>query len=223
MLALLKKDYLVNRFIYFTLTLILAIVVILLSLKTTEGSIVISVMSTVFIPLIVNRFGATEEMRKNYDLIINSFPVKRRDVVISKFLYYIIAYVIATAIFMSITVIFNKLKGFDFHMLLLVESLIFVYYCFFIGLPNFIYYYFDYEISIKYSGAITLSVLYVPPFLIGILLKFNPALKNQLKEILFSSMNGTNIIPFIIILIGIVIYFIFMVLSILGYEKKDLI
>lgn len=222
MWALLKKDYYINRFIFAALLLGIGAVIILLSIYSGEGSIVVGVMGTLLVPMLINKFSSTEEMRRNYDFIFNSFPVKRRDIVISKFLYYIIVYIVTAIVFGTLIVCFNKLEGFDINMVLLLEGFMFLYYSFIIAIPNFIYYFFSYEVSVKYSTIITLGIVYVPIILIGLVVRMYPELVNSIKSFVLDSPSGLGRTALLLTVAGVFVYLIFMILSIKGYSRRDL-
>lgn len=220
MIALLKKDFLISRFSYTLLTLFVTLAIIGLSIVSKEGSIVIGTMGSAFIPLIVNKFASTEEMRKHYDVVMNSFPVKRSDVVISKFIFYLIIYFLTAALFMIITTLFNGLQGFELSMFLFVNSLIFIYYILFIGIPNAIFYCTDYEAYMKYSAIITIVIVNLP-ILGGVFLeKAFPGAKESLMKLMYNTSIYKSIL--IVLGFGLLLYIALMIISIVGYRKKDL-
>lgn len=220
MIALIKKDYLTSRFSYIILTIFVTLAIIGLSIVSKEGSLVVGTMGSVFIPLIVNKFASTEEMRKHYDIVMNSFPVKRRDVVISKFIFYLLIYFLTAVLFITITALFNGLNGFDLKMFLFINSLIFIYYVLFIGVPNSIFYCTDYEAYMKYSALITIAIVNLP-ILGGVVLdKAFPGIKESVIKLMDNASIYKSILA--VLVFGLILYITLMIISIVGYSKKDL-
>ncbi len=161
-------------------------------------------------------------MRRNYDVIINSFPVRRVDVVISKFIYYFIIYVLCSSILMSIVLLVGNFNQESLYIIYIIQSLSFIYYCLIIGVTNFIYYRYDYSVAAKYSAIIIIAVINVPIFILKLIDKIRPNIFKGISKYLLVSTIPRVYLAIGITLIGIIIYFFFIVLSIIGYRKRDL-
>lgn len=222
MKELLKKDYLTNRFIFTVMLLIACAGVIILSFIKSEISILIGVLGSVFIPFMANKMSSTEEMRKHYDLVMNSFPIKRSDIVISRYIYYIIILLISAVVLVPITIIFNSLEGFDIKILMLIECLLFAYYVLLCVIPNTIYYCTEYERAAKYLSIIMVTILYIPPVVIGVIFNASPSLQVFLLNIITNGGSRFIILLLCIILIAIVVYVAGILISIVGYKRRDL-
>ncbi len=220
MIALLKKDFITSRKPLLIINIIAGLMLGLVTKYTRDALPMTYTVATLLVPVIVNRFTATSELRKNYDLIINSFPVKRRDVVLSKYIYYMIAYIISSIIMFSIVVTLGSLSKEELTTIFLIQSLTFIYYVLLIGATNYTYYKLEYSVAVKYSSIIMLSVFYLPYALIFAGKKFFPELSNNIiNSIMSGSINRVTIVAF---LAGVIIYAIFMLLSVGAYNKRDL-
>ncbi|MEG0671411.1 ABC-2 transporter permease [Clostridium sp.] len=222
MIALLKKDLITCRYPYIVTVLLVGVVMAFAAIKDMNIAIFICVFCSILIPMIVNKFTATEELRKNYDIIINSFPVKRRDVVISKYIYYLITYITTVVILFGIIMLVGELSAEDIKIGILIQSIIFLYYTLIQGISNYIYYKFEYSTAAKYSSIIVLGIVYIPMILLNLISKVNPGIKEQILSYGDNVMNNLPFVVAMILLIGIVIYMIFILLSIKEYEKRDL-
>ncbi len=151
MKALLKKDFITSRYIYAVAILFVGIVLCISSMCSFEVVMIVYVLGTSMIPLMVNKFTATDEMRRNYDVIINSFPVKRIDVVLSKFVYYLASYILTSFILLAVTLIVRRFNQEELTMIYIIQSLSFIYYYLMIGVTNFVYYRYDYSVATKLS------------------------------------------------------------------------
>lgn len=222
MVALLKKDFLTSRYIYSIITLIVVCVSVLIVRIQPSVSMMIGVLGSVIIPSMVNKFTATEEMRKNYDIVMNSFPIKRKDVVVSKYLYYAILYFL-TAIILQSIVIINSFGDSEVLLIILIgQGLGFLFYILMIGLPNFIYYSFDYEVAAKYSTIITIGIVYMPIILIELINKINPNIRIGLMEYISRSDQRGFILAGLVFLVGFILYAIIIIASYKGYKRRDL-
>lgn len=220
--ALLKKDFITSRYIYTISLLVVGIVLCFASMYSFEATLLIYLLGTFIVPLIANKFTATDEMRRNYDVIINSFPVRRVDVVISKFIYYFIIYVLCSSILMSIVLLVGNFNQENLYIIYIIQSLSFIYYCLIIGVTNFIYYRYDYSVAAKYSAIIIIAVINVPIIILKLIDKIRPNIFKGISKYLLVSTIPRVYLAIGIILIGIIIYFFFIVLSIIGYRKRDL-
>ncbi|MEG1256180.1 ABC-2 transporter permease [Clostridium sp.] len=222
MIALLKKDFITSRYAYSIITLLVGVILAFTSIKSMEAAMFIYVMGSMMIPIMVNKFTATEEMRKNYDIIINSFPVKRRDVVISKYIYYLVIYIATAVVLLGIITLVGRLNVEELKLILLVQSIVFIYYSLIQGVSNYIYYRFEYSTAAKYSSIIIISIIYVPFILVGFISKISPNIKEKFLSYGDKVMNNVPLVATTIILIGLAIYAVFILLSIEGYKKRDL-
>lgn len=222
MRALLKKDFITSRYIYTISLLVVGIALCFASMYSFEATLSIYLLGTFIVPLIANKFTATDEMRRNYDVIINSFPVRRVDVVISKFIYYFIIYVLCSSILMSIVLLVGNFNQENLYIIYIIQSLSFIYYCLIIGVTNFIYYRYDYSVAAKYSAIIIIAVINVPIFILKLIDKIHPNIFKGISKYLLVSTIPRVYLAIGITLIGIIIYFFFIVLSIIGYRKRDL-
>ncbi|HBA02894.1 MAG TPA: hypothetical protein DCW51_02375 [Clostridium sp.] len=220
--ALLKKDFITSRYIYTISLLVEGIALCFASMYSFEATLFIYLLGTFIVPLIANKFTATDEMRRNYDVIINSFPVRRVDVVISKFIYYFIIYVLCSSILMSIVLLVGNFNQENLYIIYIIQSLSFIYYCLIIGVTNFIYYRYDYSVAAKYSAIIIIAVINVPIIILKLIDKIRPNIFKGISKYLLVSTIPRVYLAIGIILIGIIIYFFFIVLSIIGYRKRDL-
>ncbi len=220
--ALLKKDFITSRYIYTISLLVEGIALCFASMYSFEATLFIYLLGTFIVPLIANKFTATDEMRRNYDVIINSFPVRRVDVVISKFIYYFIIYVLCSSILMSIVLLVGNFNQENLYIIYIIQSLSFIYYCLIIGVTNFIYYRYDYSVAAKYSAIIIIAVINVPIFILKLIDKIRPNIFKGISKYLLVSTIPRVYLAIGITLIGIIIYFFFIVLSIIGYRKRDL-
>ncbi len=220
--ALLKKDFITSRYIYTISLLVEGIALCFASMYSFEATLFIYLLGTFIVPLIANKFTATDEMRRNYDVIINSFPVRRVDVVISKFIYYFIIYVLCSSILMSIVLLVGNFNQESLYIIYIIQSLSFIYYCLIIGVTNFIYYRYDYSVAAKYSAIIIIAVINVPIFILKLIDKIRPNIFKGISKYLLVSTIPRVYLAIGITLIGIIIYFFFIVLSIIGYRKRDL-
>lgn len=221
MIALLKKDYITSRIPYVVAMFIGVVVILIISKLSPIGGLILSTMGSVFIPLIVNKFTATEEMRRNYDAIINSFPVKRKDVVYAKYLYYLIIHGISAIVLQGVVLWSNIGNHHMTCVVLVAEGIALLYYCILIGIPNVIYYSFDYEVAIKYSSIVMFLVAYIPIIIIG-----GIGSNTNLRNSIISFVNSQNItavsVGVILLLIGLALYTVIILISVRGYEKRDL-
>lgn len=222
MKSLLKKDFITSRYIYTIAILIVGIILCFASIYSFEVTFMIYLLGTFMVPLMANKFTATDEMRRNYDTIINSFPVKRRDVVLSKFIYYFISYILCSLILLLIVFIVGNFNEEQVSMIYIIQSLSFIYYCLIIGATNFIYYRYDYSVASKYSLVIMMSIIYVPIIILKFVDKINPNIFIKVTNYLLESTVHGIYLAISIGLLGIFIYVLFIVLSIIGYRKRDL-
>lgn len=220
--ALLKKDFLTSRYIYSVITLIVAVVLVFVIRINSVGGMMIAVLGSVIIPVIVNKFTATEEMRKNYDVVMNSFPVRRKDVVVSKYMYYVMLHFF-TAVILQGIVLLNHYGNVEVLVAVLIaQGLAFLYYILMVGLPNFIYYSFDYEVAIKFSTIIILVVVYTPILLMGFIDRINPNIRMKVIEYISKSENSGFKLAGMLFSIGVILYVIIIALSTRGYRRRDL-
>lgn len=222
MKALLKKDFITSRYIYTIAILIVGIIVCFTSMYSFEATLMIYLLGTFIVPLMANKFTATDEMRRNYDTIINSFPVKRRDVVLSKFIYYLISYILCSLVLLLIVSIVGNFNQEKLNIIYIIQSLSFIYYCLIIGTTNFIYYRYDYSVATKYSLVIMMSIIYIPMIILKVIDKINPNISIRVTDYLLESTTHGVYLATAVILLGIAIYVLFIVLSIIGYRKRDL-
>ena len=220
--ALLKKDFLTSRYIYTVITLIVVAVMVVMVKINPIGALVIATLGSVLIPVIVNKFTATEEIRKNYDMVMNSFPVKRNDVVFSKYMYYLILHFLTGIILQSIVILSNRGDSSVLLAVLIAQCVAFLYYILLIGLPNFIYYRFDYEIAAKYSMIITFVVVYTPMILMGIIDRINPNIRRGILEYISAGKIDSFMLVGALFAIGILLYIIIIAASAMGYRRRDL-
>jgi len=222
MIALLKKDFITSRYIYAVAILFVGIVLCISSICSFEATMIVYVLGTLMVPLMANKFTATDEMRRNYDVIINSFPVKRIDVVLSKFIYYLASYILTSLILFTIIKIVGGLNQEQLTTVYIIQSLSLVYYFLIIGVTNFIYYRYDYGVAAKYSLIITMAIIYVPILFLKIIDKINPNIEIKITSYLLESTTNGAYLATAIILVGLMLYILFVVLSIIGYRKRDL-
>ncbi|WP_346915027.1 ABC-2 transporter permease [Clostridium sp.] len=222
MKALLKKDFITSRYIYTISILVVGIVVCFASMYSFEATLMIYLLGTLMVPLMANKFTATDEMRRNYDVIINSFPVRKIDVVVSKFIYYFISYVLCSAILLLIVFLVGNFNQEKLTIIYIVQSLSFIYYCLIIGVNNFIYYRYDYGVAAKYSAIIIILVINVPIMILKLIDKISPNIFIKISKYLLESTTHGVYLAISMILVGIIIYILFIILSIIGYRKRDL-
>lgn len=222
MKALLKKDFITSRYIYIVAILIVGMIVCFASMYRFEATLMIYLLGTFMVPLMANKFTATDEMRKNYDVIINSFPVRRIDVVLSKFIYYLVSYILTSFILLAIITIVGDFHKEELTMIYIIQSLSFIYYCLIIGVTNFIYYRYDYGVAAKYSAIIVIAVINVPIMILKLIDKLSPNIFIKIRKYLLESTTNGVYLATGVILVGIIIYILFIGLSIMGYRKRDL-
>lgn len=222
MKALLKKDFITSRYIYIVAILIVGMIVCFASMYRFEATLMIYLLGTFMVPLMANKFTATDEMRKNYDVIINSFPVKRIDVVLSKFIYYLISYILCSFILLLIMFLVGNFLKEQLTIIYIVQSLSFIYYCLIIGVTNFIYYRYDYGVAAKYSAIIIIAVINVPIIILKLIDKLSPNISVKITNYFLESTTHGVYLATGMILVGIIIYILFIGLSIMGYRKRDL-
>ncbi|SHK40410.1 ABC-2 family transporter protein [Hathewaya proteolytica DSM 3090] len=221
MIAMLKKEFLCSKFILIICMTILSIFIISCSIfMNTKGTLVISSMVSLMIPLLIENFSSTEEMRKNFDLVMNSFPVKRSDVVYAKFIYYLILYLMTFSIFTVLMLVFNKFNSTDLGQFFLMESVMFMFYSIFMGLRTCLYFACDKSIIMKYGTVLTLSIIYGPMLILALINRLLPDISKKIK-LLLSSMSFINKTTIIIFVMSLILYFIFMFIGAMGYNKKD--
>ncbi|WP_346937839.1 ABC-2 transporter permease [uncultured Clostridium sp.] len=220
--ALLKKDFITSRYIYTSSILVVGIVVCFASMFSFEATLLIYLLGTFMVPLMANKFTATDEMRKNYDVIINSFPVKRIDVVLSKFIYYLISYVLCSFILLLIMFLVGNFTKEQLTIIYIVQSLSFIYYCLIIGITNFIYYRYDYGVATKYSSIIIIAIINVPIIILRLVDNINPNISVKITNYVLESTAHGIYVATAIILAGLIIYALFVQLSIIGYRKRNL-
>lgn len=223
MKALLKKDFITSRYVYTVAILIVGIVICISSMYSFEGgTLMIYLLGTLMVPLMANKFTATDEMRRNYDVIINSFPVRRIDVVLSKFIYYLVSYILTSFILLAVIGIVGNFHKEELTMIYIIQSLSFIYYCLIIGVTNFIYYRYDYGVAAKYSAIIVIAVINVPIMILKLIDKLSPNIFIKISKYLLKSTTHKVYLATGVILVGIIIYILFIGLSIMGYRKRDL-
>jgi hypothetical protein len=222
MKALLKKDFITSRYIYAVAILFVGIVLCISSMCSFEVVMIVYVLGTSMIPLMVNKFTATDEMRRNYDVIINSFPVKRIDVVLSKFVYYLASYILTSFILLAVTLIVRRFNQEELTMIYIIQSLSFIYYCLMIGVTNFVYYRYDYSVATKYSSIIIIAIINVPIIILQLINSIKPNFEIKITSYLLESTTNGAYFATAIILVGLMLYILFVVLSIIGYRKRDL-
>lgn len=220
--ALLKKDFITSRYIYTISILVVGILVCFASMYSFGATLLIYLLGTFMVPLMANKFTATDEMRKNYDVIINSFPVKRIDVVLSKFIYYFISYVLCSFIFLLIMFLVGNFPKEQLTIIYIVQSLSFIYYCLIIGITNFVYYRYDYGVASKYSSIIIIAIINVPIIILRLVDNVNPNISAKITNYLLESTAHGIYVATAIILLGLIIYALFVQLSIIGYRKRNL-
>ncbi|WP_346931332.1 ABC-2 transporter permease [Clostridium sp.] len=220
--ALLKKDFITSRYIYTISILVVGIVVCFASMYSFEATLLIYLLGTFMVPLMANKFTATDEMKKNYDVIINSFPVKRIDVVLSKFIYYFISYVLCSFILLLIMFLVGNFHKEQLIIIYIVQSLSFIYYCLIIGITNFVYYRYDYGVATKYSSIIIIAIINVPIIILRLVDNINPNISVKITNYLLESTAHGIYVATAIILVGLIIYTLFVQLSIIGYRKRNL-
>jgi len=220
--ALLKKDFITSRYIYTISILVVGIVVCFASMYSFEATLLIYLLGTFMVPLMANKFTATDEMRKNYDVIINSFPVKRIDVVLSKFIYYLISYVLCSFILLLIMFLVGNFTKEQLTIIYIIQSLSFIYYCLIIGITNFIYYRYDYGVATKYSSIIIIAIINVPIIILRLVDNINPNISVKITNYVLESTAHGIYMATAIILAGLIIYALFVQLSIIGYRKRNL-
>lgn len=222
MCALLKKDFLTSRFIYLVTTLLMMAVLFFLVKRNTMVALMVATIGSVLVPIMVNKFTATEEMRRNYDLVINSFPIKKREVVISKYMYYLIMHLITAVIFQAIVVL-NNLSDTSFLItVLLIQGAAFIYYILFIGMPNYIYYKYDYDVAAKYSPIIIIVGANIPIVLSKLVEKINPNTRISIVNAIENGSNEAVLLSLVIFLVGFILYGIIVAASVRGYARRDL-
>lgn len=220
--ALLKKDFLTSRYIYSVITLLVIAVLVVLVKVNPVAAFMTATIGSVMVPIIVNKFTATEEMRKNYDVVMNSFPVKRKDVVISKYMYYLIMHFL-TAVLLQGIVVINNLSDSSFLVTaFLVQGAAFIYYILFIGIPNYVYYRFDYDVATKYSAIIIIVVANLPLMISGLMDRVNPNLKITIIKSIEAGGRDAWILAGLVFLIGFIVYFIMAAASARSYARRDL-
>lgn len=225
MLALLKKDFITSRKSVIIMNLIAACIlggVSLFKEFPIEAISMMYIMASIFIPLMSNKMMSTEEGKRNYDTIINSFPVSRKSVVISKNLFYFLMYLITSIILLLTIIIIKKPSTQDLTYILFIQSLTFIYYSLIIGIPNYMYYKFDYDVAMKYGVIVFLSIIYVPMIVLKIGEKVLPNFESKIISIIEAGNLQTMFIAVSAFLVGLLIYVVFTILSINGYSKKDL-
>ncbi|GAA0772562.1 hypothetical protein GCM10008908_19120 [Clostridium subterminale] len=221
--ALLKKDFITSRYVYTVAILIVGIAICVSSMYNFEGgTLMIYLLGTLMVPLMANKFTATDEMRRNYDVIINSFPVRRIDVVLSKFIYYLASYILTSFILLAIITIVRDFHKEELTMIYIIQSLSFIYYCLIIGVTNFIYYRYDYGVATKYSAIIIIAVINVPIIILRLVDNINPNISVKITNYLLESTAHGIYVATAIILLGLIIYALFVQLSIIGYRKRNL-
>lgn len=222
MKALLKKDFITSRYIYIVAILIVGMIVCFASMYSFESTCFIYLLGTFAVPLMANKFTATDELRRNYDVIINSFPVRRIDVVLSKFIYYLISYILCSLVLMLIVSIVGNFHKEELTIIYIIQSLSFIYYCLIIGVTNFIYYRYDYGVAAKYSAIIVIAVINVPIIILKLIDKLSSNIFIKISKYLLESITHGAYLAIGMILLGIIIYILFIGLSIMGYRKRDL-
>lgn len=224
MLTLLKKDFITSKKMLIFLNLISAVILGFITIKAniSEVSSIFYAIATMIIPFVANKAGAAEELKKHYDSLINSFPIKRKDVVISKYLYYLLLYVVSTVFLGAVVFILGKYDMEKISFAILIQSMVFIYFVLLTGVTNYIYYRFDYNVATKYGPIIIIVIIYLPILIYKLL----SIIKPDFIDTVLVSMLGENFVqyklPIIIFAVGLVIYFILMFFSIKRYKQKDL-
>lgn len=220
--ALLKKDYLTSRFIYSVITLIvIAVMMILVKLKPV-AAFMVATIGSVLIPVIVNKFTATDEMRRNYDVVMNSFPVKRRDVVIGKYIYYLLMHLLTAVLLQGIVLLNNRNDSTFLVTVLLVQGAAFIYYMLFIGIPNYVYYRFDYDVATKYSAVVIIVVANIPLMFSSLMDKINPNIRDGVMKAIEAGGREAYLLAGGVFLVGVILYFIIAEASARSYSRRDL-
>lgn len=222
MIALLKKDFLTSRYIY-TVTILISIIgVIIVNAINPTGGLAVALVASVLIPVIINKFTATDELRKNYDMLMNSFPIKRRDVVISKYTFYLIQHIIATILLQGTVLFLNRGDEGLLIIILLIQGAGFIYYIFFVGVPNLIYYCCDYSTAMRFSPIIIILAANAPLIVGNIIKKINPNAQQQFLKAIEACGNPIYNLAGMLIVGGLILYSIIMLISIQGYKRRDL-
>ena len=222
MIALLRKDFLTSRFIYLVTNLIVIIGLIIVNTINPQGALIIALIASVLIPVIINKFTATEELRKNYDMLMNSFPIKRRDVVVSKYLYYLIQHIVTVILLQGVVLFLNRGEEGLFIVILLAQGAALIYFIFFIGVPNLVYYCFDYSTAMKYSSIIIILTANTPIILTAVVKKINPNAMQQLLKAIEVGRSPIYNLAGMVIIGALVIYGAIIGISIKGYKRRDL-
>lgn len=223
--ALLKKDFITSKNLLIIMNLLVLCGIGMVAFF--EGTIMVAssvyLMASFLIPIVLTRLMSNDEMKKHYNMLINSFPVTRKSVVLSKYMFYMICYIITAIFLFSIMFILFKPSGEDIEYILFIQSMAFAVYALLIGVLNYMFYTKSYDVAIKYSSIVTITIIYIPMMLIPLAERIFPDTVNALKEFVYINFNNR---PFVLIssifLIGIVLYGICMLLSVRGYCKKDL-
>jgi len=104
----------------------------------------------------------------------------------------------------------------------IVQSLSFIYYCLIIGITNFVYYRYDYGVATKYSSIIIIAIINVPIIILRLVDNINPNISVKITNYLLESTAHGIYVATAIILVGLIIYTLFVQLSIIGYRKRSL-
>ena len=222
MIALLKKDFLTSRFIYLVTILIVIIGLIIVNTINPQGALIIALIASVLIPVIINKFTATEELRKNYDMLMNSFPIKRSDIVVSKYLYYLIQHIVTVVLLQGGVLFLNRGQEGVFITILLAQGAALIYFIFFIGAPNLVYYCFDYSTAMKYSSIITILAANAPIIITAVVKKINPNAMQKLLKAIEAGGNPIYNLVGMVIIGALVMYGAIIWISIKGYKRRDL-
>lgn len=222
MLALLKKDFLTSRFIYLVTILIAILGLIIINKINPIGAFTIAMVASVLIPVIINKFTATEELRKNYDMLMNSFPIKRSDVVISKYVYYLTQHLLTVVLLQGTVILLNRGEEGLLITILLAQGAALIYFIFFIGAPNLMYYCFDYSTAMKFSPIIIILAANAPILIGALVKKVNPNFTEQIMRAIEVGGNPIYKLAGVMVAGGFIIYGIIILISIQGYKRRDL-